>query len=253
VLVVFQVTGHTSNLGVLEFCAGCVTLCARQRRMFSKQRKARKPVLKLRHFPGLIVVALLAFRAFLAFMLVVFLVAAQAIQRGLPEGGKVLVTGLAFDGGFGVRIAQNKLGQFVLEASLGVLPVLLAMAVTTLLTQIGFVLVVFLVAAEAFLGRFFEHAALVTLFAFDLGMFTEQGEIGLVVVKLGRLFPILFCVAFAAFLAQRLFVLVVLLVASVAVLAQFLFVQGTFMTGHTGACDVLATQDIFGVGVVVKN
>ena len=36
VLVVLQVAGDARNLRVLEFCTGCVTLCARQRRMFSQ-------------------------------------------------------------------------------------------------------------------------------------------------------------------------------------------------------------------------
>src|ERR1035437_4980513 len=154
-------------------------------------------------------------------MLVVLFVAAQAIQRRFSEAGDVFVTGLALDRGFGVRIAQHKLGELVFETTLGVFPVVLAMAFTALLTQIGFVLVVLLMATEAVLGRFLEHGGLVTLFAQHLDVFAEQRKVGLVVVKLGRLFPVLFGVALSAIFAQRFFVLIVFLVTRIALLADF--------------------------------
>ena len=163
------------------------------------------------------------------------------------------MTGFAFDRGLGVRIAQNKLGQFVFETSLCVFPVAFSMAISTLLTQISFVFVVLFVATDAFLGRFLVHGALVTLFAFGLGMFTQQRKDRLVMVKLGGLFPVLFGMAFGTIFAQRLFMLIVLLVTSVAVLAKFFLVEWTLMTGQTSGCDVLATQHILGVSVMVKS
>lgn len=184
-LVVLEVAGHTGDLGVLEARAGGVALGTGQSAVFSQQRKARKSMFVFLYVPGFVVVAFRAFRTLLALVLVVLLMTTEAFQRRLAKAAQVFMAGLAIHRGFAMRIAQHELGKFVLEAPLRLLPVALGMAFGALLTQVTLVFVVLRMAAQAILGRFLEHRALVAILANGLGVFAEQGETGLVVVELG--------------------------------------------------------------------
>lgn len=187
-------------------------------------------------------------------MLVVLLVTAKTIQRRFSKAAQVFVTGVALDRAFRVCIAQDKFGAVVIKTPLGGFPLLLGVAVTTFLPQRRVVLVVLLMASQAILGGFLEHVALVTLFALGLGMFSEQRKTGRGVVKLRRLLPALFRVATCAILAQRFLVFIVLLVAGVALLGEFdCCVEFAGMTRHALGVDMLAAQQVLGVGIVVEN
>ena len=116
---------------------------------------------------------LLTSQAFLSFVLVVFLVTTDTVQRGLTHTGQVLVAGLALDRRQRVRVTQDELGPVVTEASNRCFPVALAMAIATLFTQRPAVLIVFLVTRQAVSGRFLEHRALVAFLAFHFGMLAQ--------------------------------------------------------------------------------
>ena len=174
--------GHTSNPGVFVSPAR-VAFRTLDRCVFPQQRKAGKPMIELRHLPGSIVVALLALFAFLAFMLVVFLVTVKTIQRRFSETAKVFMAGLALDGSFCVRVAQDKFGAIMIKTTRGGLPIFLAVTVTAFLTQCRVVLVVLLMASQTFLGRLLVHGALVTLLACGLDVLSEQRETGSRMVK----------------------------------------------------------------------
>jgi hypothetical protein len=63
------------------------------------------------------------------------------------------------------------------------------------------VLVIFLVAAIAFFGRFLEHGTLVASLALFFGVFSQQRKAGSSMVKLGRLLPAALAVAATAVFA----------------------------------------------------
>jgi hypothetical protein len=95
------------------------------------QGEPRQAMIKTRAFPGLIVVAGLAFAAYLALVLVVFLVATQTIQRRIAEIFEVLVARGALDFGGGMTVSQWKTCAIVLESSFRGFPVLLIVTICT--------------------------------------------------------------------------------------------------------------------------
>jgi hypothetical protein len=209
-------------------------------------------VVKAGFFPVAIGVAGLTFGALLAFMLVVFLVTTETVQRGVAKASQIFVTSIAFEQFVGVRIAQYKFGFVVIESG-GGFPVALDMAILTGGPQIGFVFVIFFMATNAVLGGFLEQHAFVTGLALNLQVFAQQGKGAGLVVELGLFFPVALGVATATVFAQRLFVLVVLFVATHTVLRQLDLVDVAGVAG--GACNgpVLAAQAVFGVSVMVEG
>lgn len=127
------------------------------------------------------------------------------------------------------------------------------MAVAAFGSQIFLVLIVFGVAAIAVFGRLFVHRALVTLLALHLGVLAKQGEVALVMVELGNVFPVLFCVATCTVFPQGFFVLVVLHVAGIALLTGLLFVQITRMAIFASRLLVLSAQYIFRIYIVIER
>lgn len=149
-------------------------------------------------------------------------------------------------------VAQHKLGLVMVETPLRGFPITFPMTVGALLAQSPLVLVVLPVASEAVFRRLLEHAAQVTTLAFDLGMFAEQGKAALIMVKLGRLFPIALVVTAGTVLAQGLLVLIVFGVTGMAFLAQLDAVELTAVAARTRGRAMLATQRVLGVVVVIE-
>ena len=196
---------------------------------------------------------LLTGKTFLSFVLVVFLVTTDTVQRGLAHTGQVLVAGLALDRRQRVRVTQDELGPVVTKASNRGFPVTLAMAITALLAERPVVLIVFLVTRQALSGGFLEHCALVALLAFHFGVLAQQGEAAQIVIKLLRRFlPVALVVATHAVLTQRSFVLVIPGMTGVAVRTQLDPIQVAGMTCRAGGCNVFAAQQVFGIGVVIE-
>lgn len=188
VLVFLLVTGKTIAWRVLETGA-LVTALASGRDVPTGQREACQPMVKLGDAPRTIIMTLLTCGARLSFMLVIFFMATQAVNRGLAHAAQVLVAGRTLDRGRGMCVTQRKLGPIVVEATRGVFPIALSMAIGAFFTQAGVVLVVFLVASDAFLGRFLEHGAFVATLALHFGVLAQQGKTALGMVKLGGLLP----------------------------------------------------------------
>jgi hypothetical protein len=166
------------------------------------QREAGTRMVKLRGLPGHVAVALFTPRTELILVLVVFLVAADAVQRGVAITAKIFVTSVTFNFRISMSIAQFEPGAVMAEATLGTFPVTLGVAFAALFTQVANMLVVFLVAANALFGSLFEHGALVALLAFCFGVLAQQGERRCLMVKLGRLLPVALGVAVPALLTQ---------------------------------------------------
>ena len=192
--------GHTADLGILEPCR-CMTFFALDRCMLAKQREPCQAMIKLGKFPFAVTVTLLTLRTFLPLVLVIFLVTIQTIHGGSSETAQVLVTGNALDTRSCVRVAQGKFGTVVVEATIGCLPLDFRMAFSALLAQSVVVLVVLPVAAQAILGRLFEHGTLVTFLAFGFRVLAQQRKDGGSVVKPGRLLPVLFRMTICTILA----------------------------------------------------
>ena len=102
-------------------------------------------------------------------------------------------------------------------------------------------LVVFLVATYAILGCLLEHGVFVALLALHFGVFSKQGKATGLMVKLCGFFPIFLRMAIPTFFAERLLVLVVLLVARNTLLTQLYLEQWTRMTIAACGTAVLAT------------
>jgi len=252
VLVLGRVTGITVTRGI-PVTAGLVAALARCGGVAPSQGKARARMVELGHGPGLVAMALLAAGTQLGLVLVVLLVAADAVHGRVAVAAQVLVAGRALHLGLGVGIAQGKAGAVVVEATGCGFPVTFGMALRALLTQVASVLVILLVAADALLGRFLEHGALVALLALGLGMLAQQREGGGLVVELGRFLPAALGVAVAALLAQGLLVLVILAVAGVALLADLGAVDGAGVAVRAAGAAVLAAQRVARVDIVVER
>ena len=90
--------------------------------------------------------------------------------------------------------------------------------------------------------------------ALHLGVLAGEREISLVVIKLGRLFPVALGVALGAVGAQGFLVLVVFLVAVVAACGELVFVDPTGgVAGIALGALVFAQQVVLGVTVVVEG
>lgn len=126
------------------------------------------------------------------------------------------------------------------------------MAIGTSIAQRVTVLVILPVAANAVLGRLFEHGALVAILAVRLGVFTQQGEAASVMVEASGLFPAALAVAACAVFTQGFLVLVILGMACIAILAQFDTVNIACVASHAGGGSVLAAQYISGISVVIE-
>lgn len=206
------------------------------------QRETRQTMVKLLDFPVLVGVARAAFFTGLAFVLVIFLVAAVTLGCGFTVAGQVLVARRTLQHAFSVCIAQFEFGFVMLEPSSSGLPVALGVALFALLTQGAHMLVILFMAAVAVFRCLFEHGTLVAILTLHVDMFAKQREAALVMIELGTngLFPTALGVATLAVFAQRLLVLVILGMTGIAILMEFLFVQRPFVARHTGCCDVLA-------------
>ena len=88
---------------------GQMTTHAGGHNMPPSQHKARISMVELAHLPGAVVVARLAGLAQLRFVLVIFLVATETIQRCLAKTLQVFMARGAFELGFSVRVTQYKL------------------------------------------------------------------------------------------------------------------------------------------------
>ena len=185
-------------------------------------------------------------------MLVVFLVAVEAVQRGLAVALQIFMTRCAFDFCFCMGVTQNKLCLVMRETPGGGFPISLTMTLRTLVAQGGVVLVVFLVTANTLFGCLFKQGTLVAFFALYLAVFAQQREAALVMVKFGRLFPTAFAMATDAIPPQCVFVFVVLGMAGITVLTQFSPVKWLFVTCGTRGRLMFAAQRIFGIHVMVE-
>jgi hypothetical protein len=164
-----------------------VTLLADHQSMAARKRKSCTVVVKPIYLPVLVRVAALALGACLALVLVVLLVATDALHRCVAITLYVFVTGFAFDGLGCMRIFQ--LEPRLVMRKQGRFPIIGRMAIATLLPQIRSMLVVLLVAGKTVLAGLLVHHAFMAGFAFRLFVFTQQGEIGLCVVKANGLRP----------------------------------------------------------------
>ena len=221
--------------------------------MATGQRKSRPCVVKIGFPPSPVGVAALATIAQLRFVPIVLFVARDAGQRRTAHALQVFVARDALKRRLGVGVAQGKLGLVMREAPFGGLPFLRAVAIGAGFAQIATVLVILLVAAVAILRSLPEQGALVTGLAFGIGMLAEQRKLGFGVVKLGRLLPRLFAVATVAIATQRLLVFIVFLMAAIAILLQFVFVQIAGVTVFANGAPVLAFKQVFGIGVVIEH
>lgn len=196
---------------------------------------------------------LLASGSGLSLVLVVLLVTAKTVQRGLAHAEQVLVAGRALDCGDRMGVTPRELGSIMMEATGGALPITFSMAVGTFLAQGAIVLVVLLVTGITVLGRLLEHGALVATLAFNFGVFAQQGKAALLMVKLGRFFPTAITVATGAVFTQGLLVFVIFCMAGMAILAQLDPVNIAGMAVDADGRAVLAAQGILGIAVVVEG
>lgn len=178
-----------------------MTGLAQRRHMSPGECKPRHRMVELFNLPGLVAVAGLASCARLTFVLVVFFMAADAFDRRFSVATQILVTGHALDRCLGMPIAQDKLGSVMVKTPDSVFPVAFQVAVGTFFAQAGVVLVIFLVASDAFPWGFLEHRAFVAGFALHLGVLAQQRETALVMVEAGGFFPAALAVAASAILA----------------------------------------------------
>ena len=220
--------------------------------VFARQRELRFCVVKTRALPIAIAVAGFARSSQLAFVFVVLLVAAEALHRRRAKALQIFVTGVALQHVFAVCISQLKFGAVMVEAALGRLPISLAVAVATLSTQRAFVLIRLLVAGKALFGCVIEHRTAVAFFALGQCVFSQQGEAGLGMIELRRFFPAALGMAASTLLAQGVPVLVILLVAGVAVMAQLDLVKIASVASAAFGGPVLASQCVLGVRIVVE-
>ncbi len=153
------------------FVTGCfVTILARRCDVTPRQRKTGPRVVELGGLPGPVAMALFTPGTQLILVLVILLVAADAIERSVAVTAKIFVTVVTFNFRISMPIAQFESGLVMVEAPLGTFPVALGMAFTALFTQVANMLVVFLVAANALFGRLFVHRVFVAFLAISLGV-----------------------------------------------------------------------------------
>jgi len=167
--VILVVAPDTVRSGVLEL--GClVALLAFDLDVFAKERETRQAVVELADFPAFLVVAAVTLLAFLAFVLVVLLVA------GKTDGRQFLfiqVAGMAAVAlGPGVLATQRVLGfAIVIEGDR--LPVACGVAAVAFLAEVSFVFVILFVTTNtSCLQLFLIEDALVTRLAFGCPVFT---------------------------------------------------------------------------------
>ena len=170
--------------------------------MAPREWETAQVVVKLVDFPRTIAVTLFALLALLALVLVIFFVAAVAVQRRVAIAFEVFVAAAALEFCISMGVAKLKLRQVMVKAARSRLPVALAVAISAGLAQGALVLVFLLVAANTVLGGFLEHRVFVAVLAIGLHVLAQQREAGLIVIELGRLFPAAFAVAASAIPAQ---------------------------------------------------
>lgn len=112
-------------------------------------------------------------------------------------------------------------------------------------------LVILFVTGNAIHGRTPENRAFVTGLALDVVVFSKQWKTGPAMVE-SSLIPVAFDVAIVAFLAQRAFVLVILLVAGHARGLELVSIQAPGMATVTAGLSMFAPQHIFRVSVVIE-
>jgi hypothetical protein len=159
-------------------------------------------MVKLGRLPGPVAMALFTLGTQLILVLIVFLVAADAVERGVAVTAKIFVTSVTFNFRISMPIAQFESGFVMVEAPFGTFPVAFGMAFAAFFTQVANMLVVFLVAANALFGSLFEHGTFVALLTLSFGVLAQQGKRRCLMIKLGRLFPVALGVTVSAFLAQ---------------------------------------------------
>jgi len=250
---VFFLMASVTFAGRILVTSCLVTALASCRDVAPRQRETGARMVKFFNLPVFVGVASLTFLARLAFVFVILLVAAVTVRSSLTELGQILVTSGALQYPLGMGVTQAELGFVVFETSCGGLPIPFHMTFFALFTQGADMFVILFMATETVFGRILEHRAFVALFAIGRYMFTQKWEAAFVMVKLGGLFPASFTVTTSAVFPQGLLVFVVLGMARVAILLQFFLVQRAFMTASTTGGDVLATQGIFGIPIMVEG
>ena len=203
-------------------------------------------------FPRQGVVAGFAARSQRVFVLIVFLVAGDAGNARVLEGGRQ-VAFLALD--LGMHAEQREAGQAVID--LAGFPVTLVVTGFAFFTFLALVLVVFLVTGDA--GRWqlvLEQRTGVTGFALGFGMFAAQGVFSIPVVVERSSLPAFLDVTGFAFVAESPLVALLVVVGAMtgdARLLEFFHVQDAGMAGFTLGRDVFAAQNVFRVAVMVKG
>lgn len=193
------------GLGVPELLRQ-MALLARHHDVSPRQRKTRAPVIEGGALPVIGAVTGLALLALLALVHVILAVARETCRRGVLVL-LVLVAAVAFH--LAVLSLQGKSRLVVIEA--GVLPGALAVAGAAQLAQGTLVLVLLPVTGNTRHRGLFEDRALVAGIARDIGMLPAQGETRGAMIET-RLLPVAFDVTARTFAAERVLVLVVLLV-----------------------------------------
>lgn len=145
--------------------------------MLSDEREARLIVVKRSVLPASFVVALFALRAFLSFVLVIFLVAAVTIERGILIPVFCVTVFARY---IPVLPSKRVLRLVVIKADL--FPGIVGMAIRAGLSRSSLVFIVFLVAGVAS-GRRLSilHFGLVASFTanlFSICMCAAEGKIG---------------------------------------------------------------------------
>jgi hypothetical protein len=151
-----------------------------------------------------------------------------------------------------MRIAKWKPGSIMCEAADGGLPVGLAMAFGTFVTQRGIVLVVFRMTSNAVLRCLLEHCTLVAFLTLNPGVLAEQGKAALIMVKFGRLLPAALAVTTRAVPAEGLFVLVIFRMTDMTLLTQLHPVERASMACQASGISMFAAQHVLGVCVMIE-
>src|SRR6185369_9258914 len=178
-------------------------------------------------------------------------VAVHASFRNVAVAAQVLVAGGASHLRQRMRVPQRKARARVVEA--GGLPVLCRMAVGAAIAQVGVVLVVLAVAADACARGLFVDQAAMAVLARSLPMAAEQGEAGPVMLEAHGVLPAALAVAADTVLTQRSLVLVILLVTVGAAGASLVAIEDAGMAAGAAHVPVLCQQRVACVDVVAER
>ena len=208
-------------------------------------------VVEAPRLPVVGVVTIAAIRSELELVLVILLVAGDALHLGVPEGRREVAF---FALHLGVFAEQREACQTVVEARH--LPVFLVVAGLALLALLALVLVVLLVAVKAIGAQLFlVHKATVAGCALGGDVLAAQRVFGHAVVIENGFLPVLLDVAGFALVAELALVasfVVILAMARHAEGRGFFLVQDAGMTRRALGRAVFALEGVLGVAVVVE-